>query len=425
MMGDTMSLVRLDGTAVRSDFPILEQIIHGHRLVYLDSAATSQKPTAVIDAISRFYREINANVHRGVHTLGDRATDAYEGARERVARFIGAADRRSVIFTRNTTEAINLFARTWGHASLGPGDEIVTTELEHHSNLVPWQMCAAATGAALRVVPVEANGLLDLDRLLQAIGARTKLVALTHCSNVTGAIHDVERVAHHAHERGAFVLADAAQSAPHLPLDVARLGVDAVAFSAHKMCGPTGIGVLWARPEILAEAPPLLGGGSMIHEVWPDRSTWAEIPARFEAGTPNIADAVAFVAALDYLDLQDRAAIRAHERALVAETMARLEALPWVRVYGPPNPSDRSGVVAFNLFADPRDRESLIHPHDVGTLLDARGIAIRVGHHCCQPLMRRLDVPATARASFYMYNDEADVDALIDGLHAVRQTFLR
>ncbi|MBM4417092.1 MAG: cysteine desulfurase [Chloroflexi bacterium] len=420
-----MSLVRLDATALRADFPILEQTVHGHRLVYLDSAATSQKPVSVIDAISRFYREINANVHRGVHTLGDRATDAYEGARERVARFIGAPTRRSVIFTRNTTEAINLFARTWGRAHLRPGDEIVTTELEHHSNLVPWQMCAAATGAVLRVVPVGEDGVLDLDRLCEAIGARTKLVAVTHCSNVTGAIHDLERVVHHAHDRGALVLADTAQSAPHLPLDVAKLGVDVVAFSAHKMCGPTGIGVLWARPEILADAPPFLGGGSMIHEVWPDRSTWAEIPARLEAGTPNIADAVAFVAALDYLEGTGRAAIRAHERALVAETMARLVALPWVRVYGPADPTDRSGVVAFNVFADPRDAESLIHPHDVGTLLDARGIAIRVGNHCCQPLMRRLDVPATARASFYLYNDESDVDALIDGLHAARKTFLR
>ncbi|TAK21870.1 MAG: cysteine desulfurase [Chloroflexota bacterium] len=410
---------------IRSEFPILGRQVHGHRLVYLDSAATSQKPRSVIDAVSRYYEDINSNVHRGVHYLADQATEAYENARARVARFIGADDPRGIVYTRNTTEAINLFARTWGVATLKPGDEIVTTEIEHHSNLVPWQMLAALTGATLRVAPVRPDATLDLDALRGLISPRTRLVAMSHCSNVTGAIHPIEEIGRLAHAVGALLFVDAAQSAPHIPLDVKALDVDAIAFSSHKMLGPTGIGILWAKPEILEPLPPFMGGGSMIREVWTDHATWADIPARFEAGTPNIADAIAFVEALDYLDGIGMNAIREHETTLAGEALARLGEIPGLRIYGPPTGAPRSAVVSFNLFIDPADPDSLVHPHDVGTVLDAAGIAVRAGHHCCNPLMRKLDIPATVRASFYLYNDIDDLDTLVTALRNCREMFDR
>jgi cysteine desulfurase/selenocysteine lyase len=422
-MGGMDTLTGLDVATIRADFPILARRVNGRPLVYLDSAATAQKPRAVIDAIVRYYEENNANVHRGAHTLADEATDAYEAARAKVAAFLGAADPRGLVFTRNATEAINLVAQAWGGAVLAPGDEIVATEMEHHSNLVPWQMIAAATGARLRVAPVRPEaGELDLDRLFGLLGERTRLVALTHCSNVLGTINPVERIAAAARARGALVLVDAAQSAPHLPIDVAALGADFVALSAHKLCGPMGVGALWARPELLAAMPPVLGGGSMIREVWSTHATWADAPARFEAGTPSVADAIGFGAAVDYLGGVGMGRIRAHEVELTGYALARLGELPGLRLYGPTEGGARSGVVSFNLFDD---RGALIHPHDVGTVLDAAGIAIRVGQHCAQPLMHRLGVPATARASFYLYNTLDEVDALVEGLVECRRIFAR
>src|SRR5262245_26235994 len=411
---------RLDPARVRLDFPILSRHVDGRRLVYLDSAATSQKPRAVIRALVDYYEQRNASVHRGAHRLAEEATAAYEGARARVAAFLGADDPRGVVFTRNATEAINLVASSWGRASLRPDDEVVVTGMEHHSNLVPWQVVTAATGARLRVVPVlPGRGQLELGVLRRLLGERTRLVALTHCSNVLATINPVEEIARAAHAVGALVLIDAAQSAPHMPLDVGALGADFLALSGHKMCGPTGIGVLWGRPELLDAMPPFLTGGSMVGEVWHQRATWAGIPARFEAGTPNVADAVAFGAALDYLDGLGMERVRAHEVDLMTYALSRFAELPWAHVYGPTGAEHRGGVLAFNLFAHGRqDPDELIHPHDVGTVLDAAGVAIRAGHHCCQPLMRALGVPATARASIYVYNDRDDVDALVDGLVA-------
>jgi cysteine desulfurase/selenocysteine lyase len=417
----------LDPARVRADFPILAREVNGRHLVYLDSAATSQKPRAVIRALVGYYERSNASVHRGAHRLAEEATGAYEGARARVARFLGADDPRGVVFTRNATEAINLVAWSWGRANLRPDDEVVVTAMEHHSNLVPWQLVAGATGARLRVVPfLPDGGQLDLGVLRRLLGDRTRLVALTHCSNVLGTINPVAEIARAAHAVGALVLVDAAQSAPHMPLDVSALGADFLALSGHKMCGPTGIGALWGRPELLEEMPPFLTGGSMVREVRCERATWAEAPARFEAGTPNVADAVAFGAALDYLDGLGMARVRAHGVELVHYALSRLAELPWLRVYGPARAGDRGGVLAFNLFADGRhDPEGLIHPHDVGTVLDGHGIAIRAGHHCCQPLLRALGAPATARASFYVYNGTDDVDALVDALVACHGRFAR
>ena len=412
----------LDTARVRADFPILGREVDGRRLVYLDSAATAQKPRAVLDAVVGYYENHNANVHRGAHRLAEEATGLYEGARVWLAAFLGA-DPRGVVFTRNTTEAINLVARSWGDAALGPGDEIVVTEMEHHSNLVPWQMAARMTGARLRVVPVvPETGRLEMAALEAPLGARTRLVAVTHCSNVLGTVNPVAEIARLAHARGALVLVDAAQSAPHLPIDCDALGADFLALSAHKMCGPMGIGALVARPELLDAMPPFLGGGSMIEEVWADRAIWAEGPARFEAGTPNVADAVGWAAALEYLGAIGMEELHQHECELTGYALARLAALPWVRVYGPPTTERRVGVLSFNVFADGHQRpDDLIHPHDVGSVLDAHGVAVRTGHHCCQPLMRALDVPATVRASLYLYNDNSDVDALVDGLAAARE----
>lgn len=405
----------LNVDAIRRDFPLLAQKVHGHPLVYLDNAATSQKPRQVIQALVGYYEGYNANVHRAVHALGERATDQYEAARAKVAEFIGAADPAAVIFTRNATEAINLVALSWARHSLHEGDEIVLSEAEHHSNLVPWQLVAAETGARLRFIPITPSGELDLEQAERIIGGRTRLVATWHMSNVLGSIAPVRALANLAHAHGALMLVDGAQSVPHMPVNVADLDCDFLAFSAHKMLGPTGIGVLWARPEVLEHMEPVLGGGDMIRQVWLERATWNELPWRFEAGTPNIADAIAFGVAVDYLSALGMDRIQRHERDLVAYALDALSEVPGMTIYGPRNSNARGGVISFNL-AD-------IHPHDLGTILDHEGVAIRAGHHCCQPLMRRLGVPATARASFYLYNTPSEVDALVRGLYRAMEVF--
>jgi len=389
--------------------------VHGRPLVYLDNAATTHKPRQVIEALAQYYEAHNANVHRAVHTLGEEATDLYEGARRKVAAFIGADDPHTVIFTRNTTEAINLVAHSWARRTLKEGDEILLSEAEHHSNLVPWQMVAAETGAKLRFMRITPDGLLDLDHAASLLSARTKLVATWHVSNVLGTISPVQALARMAHDVGALMLVDGAQSVPHMPVNVGQLGCDFLAFSAHKMLGPTGIGVLWGRREILEAMEPTLGGGDMIRQVWLDHSSWNDIPWKFEAGTPNIADAVAFGAAVDYLAALGMDRVLAHEQELAAYTLSALAEVPGLEVYGPADPAQRGGVVSFNL-AD-------VHPHDVGTVLDHEGVAIRAGHHCCQTLMRKLNVTATARASFYIYNTADEVDAFVKALHKAREVF--
>lgn len=404
-----------DVREVRRDFPILERSVRGRRLVYLDSAATSQKPRAVIQALEDYYRNFNANIHRGIHALAEEATDAYEKSRERVARFIGAASPRSVVFTRNTTEAINLVAQSWGRKNLKEGDEILSSQMEHHSNLVPWQMLAQEKGARLRHIPVTEDGCLDLSRLPSLLTERTRIVAVSAMSNALGTINPVGEIVAAAHEAGALVLLDGAQLVPHTKVDVGLLGCDFLAFSAHKMLGPTGVGVLYGREEILEEMPPFMGGGEMILAVWEDRAEYNEIPHRFEAGTPNIADVVAFGAALEYLEGLGMGNVREHERRLVAHALERLGGEDGVRLYGPKNPEIRGGVVSFT-FED-------IHPHDVGTILDREGIAIRAGHHCAQPLMRRYGISGTCRASFYVYTTEEEIDQLLAALTRVREVF--
>jgi cysteine desulfurase / selenocysteine lyase len=406
-----------DVEKIREDFPILRRTVNGKPLVYLDNAATSQKPRAVIDALVDYYERFNSNVHRGVHQLSQEATDAYEAVRTRTARFIGAAVDEEIVFVRNTTEAINLVAYAWGRHALRAGDEIVVTEMEHHSNLIPWQMAAKDTGAVLRLVPLRDDGTLDLERYAALLSDRTRLVAVTQMSNALGTINPVREMAALAHKRGALILVDGAQSVPHLPVDVQDLDCDFLAFSGHKMLGPTGVGVLYARKAILDGLPPFLGGGNMILQVWWDHATWNEVPFRFEAGTPNIADVIAFGPALDYLTSLDMAAVREHERALSAYLLEAVREVPGLIVYGPPTAEQRGGVFSLG-FAD-------IHPHDVGTILDAEGVAIRAGHHCCQPLMRRLDVAATARASIYVYNTRAEIDTLVRALCKVPAVFRR
>jgi cysteine desulfurase / selenocysteine lyase len=402
-------------THLRDDFPILRRQVHGKPLVYLDNAATSQKPRQVIQALVDYYEGYNANIHRGVHALAEQATEAYENARRKVGRFIGADGPDTILFTRNTTEAINLVAQTWGRQQVGPCDEIITTELEHHSNIVPWQLLAQEKGARLRYIEVRPDGTLDLEQYARLLGPRTRLVTLAHVSNVLGTISPVAQIARLAHQYGALVLVDGAQSVPHLPVRVAELEADFLAFSSHKMLGPTGIGVLWGRSELLEAMPPFLGGGEMIEEVGRDSSTYNVLPWKYEAGTPNIADAIAFGAAIDYLAAVGMDAVRAHERALTAYALEALGHESDVTIYGPTSPDDRGGVVAFNL--------AEIHPHDLGATLDYDGIAIRVGHHCCQVLMKKLDLVGTARASFYLYNNEQEVDALVRALGAARALF--
>lgn len=405
----------IDIHRLRADFPILDQQVNGRRLVYLDSAATSQKPRPVIDAITRYYETSNANIHRGVHTLAVRATDQYEAARGRVAGFIGASEPGSVVFTRNTTEAINLVARSWGDEHIGEGDEIVLTLMEHHSNIVPWQLLARRKGAVLRYAGIRPDGTLDLDGLAALIGPRTKLVAVTHMSNVLGTINPVAEIATMARRAGAVLLVDGAQSVPHLAVDVEALGADFFAFSAHKMLGPTGVGVLWAGAGLLDGMEPFLGGGDMISIVRRDESTWADVPHKFEAGTPNIADVVAFEAAIDYLEALGMDAVRAHEQELTGYALDRLRRVPGLRIFGPEDPAVRGGVVSFAMDS--------AHPHDIATIADGYGVAIRAGHHCAQLLMRELGVPATARASFGIHNGTDDIDALVEALGRVVQVF--
>jgi cysteine desulfurase/selenocysteine lyase len=399
----------------RADFPILSREIRpGVPLIYLDSAATSQKPLTVIEASDRYYRQSNANVHRGIHALAEEATALYEGGRERVRRFINAASTKEVIFTRNTTEAINLVAYSWGRANIRAGDVIVYTAMEHHSNLVPWQMLAAEKGARILVIPITDDGELDLTTLDDILAQSPRLVCLAHMSNVLGTINPVTEIAARAHAAGALVLVDAAQSVPHMPVDVQTLGADFVAFSGHKMCGPTGIGVLWGRQALLEEMPPFMGGGDMIRRVYLTEFKPNELPYKFEAGTPAIAEAVALGAAVDYLTGLGMGAVYAHEREIVTYAIERLEEVPGVKVYGPPA-ERRGGVAAFSL--------ENVHPHDVAQVLDRYGIAIRAGHHCAMPLHDRYGLPATSRASFYLYNVPEDVDHLIDGLYKVKKMF--
>jgi cysteine desulfurase/selenocysteine lyase len=405
----------LDVETLRKEFPIFETTARGKRLVYLDSAATSQKPRQVVDRMVRFYETENANVHRGVYELGELATAAYEGARAACARYIGATSTRSIVFTRGTTEAINLVRYTWGRVNISEGDEILVTEMEHHSNLIPWQMLTQETGATLRHLPIDDEGKLRMDLLDEYITDNTKLVCLPLMSNVLGTINRVAEVSRAAHAKGALVLVDAAQAAPHMKIDVEALDCDFLAYSAHKMCGPTGAGVLFARETLLEEMPPFHGGGEMIREVWADRATWNEIPYKFEGGTPNIAQAVGMGAAVEYIEELGLDSIRDHEKEMAAYALERLHDIG-ATVYGPPNVEDRGGVVAFNL--------EEVHPHDMATIVDQEGVAIRAGHHCAQPLMRRLGVPATARASFYIYNGRDDVDALIDALDKAKGWFV-
>jgi cysteine desulfurase/selenocysteine lyase len=401
--------------APRADFPILSREIHGKPLVFLDSAASAQKPRQVLDAMDSFARTSYANIHRGAYTLSEEATAAYEGARKRIARFINARSVREVIYTRNTTEAINLVARTWADANLDEDDVIVLTEMEHHSNIVPWQLAAARTGAHIEYVPVTDEGELDLAAYARILDAmKPKLVALTQMSNVLGTLPPVTEMIAQAHAIGAVVLLDGAQSVPHTAVDVRALDCDFLAFSAHKMLGPSGIGVLWGRRELLEAMPPFLGGGDMIREVRLEGSTWNDLPWKFEAGTPAIIEAVGLGAAVDYLGALGMANVRAHEHALVAYALERLAAVPELRIYGPPA-ARRGGVVSFTL-AD-------IHAHDLATLLDRDGIAVRAGHHCAQPLMERYKLPATARASFYVYTIAAEIDALAEALERARAVF--
>jgi len=407
----------LDVTTIRKDFPILSQEINGRPLVYLDSAATTQKPRQVIDALVRYYETSNANIHRGVHTLANRATDQYEGTRETVRRFIGGGETSEIIFTRNTTEAINLVAHAWGNHAINEGDEIVLSVMEHHSNIVPWQLLAARNHATVRFAELTPEGELDLDSLRGLLSPRTRLVAITHVSNVLGTINPVAEVVEMAHAAGALVLLDAAQSVPHMAFDAAALGVDFVAFSAHKMLGPTGVGVLWARRELLAEMQPFLGGGDMISRVRQEGSTWADLPHKFEAGTPNIADVIAFGAAIEYLEALGMSEVREHEKQLTAYAMEKLRALPGLTIHGPLDAEKRGGVVAFSM-AD-------AHPHDVATIADGHGVAIRAGHHCAQLLLPHLGVSATSRASFAIYNHEGEVDVLVEALEHVGKVFAR
>jgi len=406
----------LDHDKMRADFPILNTTVHGNRpLVYLDSAATSQKPNMVINALDEYYRKYNANIHRGIHALAEEATKAYENTRLKVANFLGGVSPREIIFTSGATEAINLVAYSWGENNLKAGDEIVITEMEHHANLVPWVILAQKKQAVLKRIPITICGHLDLSKIENIITPKTKLVALTHMSNVLGTINPVAEIAKIARDAGAVVLVDGAQATPHLPVNINELGVDFYAFSAHKMLGPTGVGILYGKKELLEAMPPFIMGGEMIRKVTFDDITWNDLPHKFEAGTPNIGNVIAFKAALEYLEELGMDNIRKHEIALTKYAIDRLSELKGLEIQGPLEPANRGAAVSFT---DPQ-----LHPHDIGTFLDSRGIAIRAGHHCAQPLMRVLGKVATARASFYIYNDEKDVDILVDTLRDMRRYF--
>jgi cysteine desulfurase / selenocysteine lyase len=407
-----------DVELLRKDFPILDRRVHdGVPLVYLDSANTSQKPRMVLDTLAEFYEQHNSNIHRATHALGEEATEAYEGARMKVAAFIGAPSADDVIFTKNSTEALNLVANVlvWGAYGLKPGDEVVITEMEHHSNIVPWQLLCERTGATLRWFGVTDDGRLDLSNIDELINARTKVVSFVHVSNVLGTVNPVALIAARAHAIGALVVLDASQSVPQLPVDVQALGIDFLAFTGHKMLGPTGIGVLWGRHELLEALPPFLGGGEMIETVTMQGSTYAGLPHKYEAGTPPIAEAVALGAAVDYLSAIGIDAVAAHEHRITAYALDALKGVADLRILGPTEPVDRGGAISFTLGA--------VHPHDVAQILDGRGVAVRAGHHCGRPIHQRFGVSASTRASFYLYTTESEIDALVAGLDEAKRFF--
>ncbi|WP_277585622.1 cysteine desulfurase [Psychrobacillus antarcticus] len=405
----------LNTKEIRSYFPILDQEINGHPLVYLDNGATSQKPRQVIEAIKKYYEFENSNVHRGVHTLGNRATDSYEGAREKVRKFMNAKSTKEVIFTRGTTTAINMVAQSYGLANLKEGDEIVITHMEHHSNIIPWQQLAKRTGAVLKYIDLEADGTLSLEKVRETITNQTKIVSIVYVSNVLGTMNPIKEITQIAHEHGAVMVVDGAQAAPHLKLDVQALDCDFLAFSGHKMCGPTGIGVLYGKEALLEKMEPIEFGGEMIDFVGLYDSTWKELPWKFEGGTPIIAGAIGLGAAIDFLEEIGLDEIEQHEHELAAYAMQKMSAIDGLTIYGPTDPAKRAGIVTFNL--------DDVHPHDVATVLDMSGIAVRAGHHCAQPLMKWLQCVATARASFYIYNSEEDIDSLVTGLVSAKEYF--
>ncbi|MCH7970836.1 MAG: cysteine desulfurase [Chloroflexi bacterium] len=407
----------MDVGAVRADFPILSRKINDRPLVYLDNAATTQKPRQVIAALTNFYEQTNANVHRGVHTLSIEASDAYELARTKVAKFINAPRPETVIWTRNTSESLNLVAATWANAHVGEGDNIVITAMEHHSNIVPWQQLAARKNAELRYLAAGKDGLLDMANIESVIDNKTKLVSVTHVSNVLGTVNPVAELANRAHEVGAVILIDAAQSVPHMPVDVQAIDADFLCFSAHKMLGPTGIGVLYGKYDLLEEMPPYMFGGDMILEVTYEDATWNDLPYKFEAGTPNIADAIATGAAVDYLSELGMENVWEHEQQLTAYGLDQISSLNHITIFGPEDPALKGGVISFV--------HDKIHPHDLGTALDQQGIAIRTGHHCAMPLVRSYGVVAAARASFYVYNTKTEIDALVDGIREAERYFVR
>jgi cysteine desulfurase/selenocysteine lyase len=410
-MNPTTATLLLDVKRLRAEFPLLARPVNGQPLAYLDNAATTQKPRMVLDAMTRYYEQHNANVHRGVHWLSERATEDYEAAREALRGFINAASTKELVFTRGTTEAINLVAQSWGRANLGPGDEVLITHMEHHSNIVPWQMVCAQTGATLKVAPIDDRGELELTSLERLIGPRTKLIALVHVSNALGTVNPVEHIVGLASVVGAKVLVDGAQAAPHMDVDVRELGCDFYALSAHKMYGPTGIGALWARESLLEAMPPWQGGGDMIKAVSFERTLYNDLPHRFEAGTPNVAGAVGFGAAIKWLNAVGRERVATHEARLLAHGERRLRDVPGLRLIG--TARERAGVLSFVLDG--------AHPHDVGTILDGEGIAVRTGHHCAMPVMERFGVPATVRASLGVYNTNDELDRLVLGLARVRE----
>jgi cysteine desulfurase/selenocysteine lyase len=405
----------MNAREIRQMFPILDQEVNGKPLVYLDSSATSQKPVPVIEALDKYYREYNSNVHRGVHTLGTRATDGYEGAREKVRKFINAKSTEEVIFTRGTTTALNTVAASYGRDNLNEGDEIVISYMEHHSNIIPWQQVAKQTGATLKYLPLQEDGTISLDDVRETVTSNTKIVSIMQVSNVLGVINPIKDIAEIAHENGAIMVVDGAQSAPHLKVDVQDLDCDFLAFSGHKMCGPTGIGVLYGKKKHLEKMEPIEFGGEMIDFVGLYESTWKELPWKFEGGTPIIAGAIGLGAAIDFLEQIGLNEIEAYEHKLAAYALEKMSAIDGMTIYGPKEASKRAGVITFNI--------NDVHPHDVATVLDAEGIAVRAGHHCAQPLMKWLKVSATARASFYLYNTEEDIDKLVSGLVKTKEYF--
>ena len=410
-----MTTATFDPVMIRREFPTLEQAVNGRPLVYLDNAATSQKPKVVLDALRAYYENDNSNVHRGIHELSRRATVAYEESRAKVAGWVGADEPSEIVWTRGTTEAINLVSSAWGLDNVGEGDEILISVLEHHSNIIPWQLLARRTGAVIKYIELDEQGRWILDELPHLLTDRTKIVAISHVSNALGTVNPVKRVAAAAHEVGALVLVDGAQGAVHMKVDVKDLGVDYYAFSGHKMCGPTGIGALWARRDLLDSMEPYQGGGEMIHFVGRDESSWATVPHKFEAGTPNIAGAIGMGAAIDFLSEVGMDAIAKHEHKLLGYALERMNKVNGICIYGPQSPDEHSALISFTL--------GDAHPHDISTILDSEGIAVRAGHHCAQLAMQHFGISATARASIYLYNTESDIDRLIEGLEQVQSIF--